>query len=103
MDKFSEFKAAEFKINNATKVSFDTCYSAMIALDLARHGSWTRSVYQMGRMYMATREFEAENAKQLSYDDAYALYKVLNEMSEVRPQAKHLALSFKKLADAAPL
>ena len=96
-------KAAQYKVNNATKVSFDTCYSSMVALDLVRHGNWLRSVYQMGRMYLATRTYEAENARQLTYDEAYALHKLLNDVSEVQPQAKPLALSFKKLADSAPV
>lgn len=62
-DKFNEYKAADFKINNVTKVSFDTCYSAMVALDLVRHGNWMRPISMMSRIYLATREYEGENAK----------------------------------------
>lgn len=67
-------------MTDATKVNFDTCYSSMVALDLVRSGNWVRSVYQMGRMYLATRDYEGENARKLTYEESYTLFKLLNDM-----------------------
>lgn len=85
VDQYSAFKAAEFKMTDATKINFDSFYSAVVALDIVRHGNWMRSIYQMGKMYLATRDIEGDAARQLSYDEAYMLYKMFLDLQEVRP------------------
>ena len=94
---YNLYKKDGYKITDKTTINFKTLYDSTIASDLTRGINWKRTVYQLGKLFIETQQYEGVNAEQVPYEEGYAVYEILVSVDDEKTQ--FLAMELKKLFD----